>query len=83
MRRNTIYPYKDVQKHYLPDGVTSDDDHHDVDADSGKYHLPFPQSPLQQWERKEITQCNFVEVKNNWAKSVWLAADHLWTLLYV
>ena len=50
----------------LPDGVTSDDDHDDVDADSGKHHLPFPQSPLQQWEKKEITQSNF--------KSVWLAA---------
>ena len=79
MYRNTIWP----------DGVTSDNDHHDVDADSGKYHLSFPQSPLQQqWERKEITQCNFEEVKNNSAKSnqmepVWLAADHLWTILYV
>ena len=46
MKRNTIWP----------DGVTSDDDHDDVDADSGKHHLSFPQSPLQQTERKEITQ---------------------------
>ena len=67
MKRNTIWP----------DGVTSDNDHHDVDADSGKHHLSFPQSPLQQRQRKEITHYNFAEVENNLAKSAWLAADQL------
>ena len=67
MKRNTIWP----------DGVTSDNDHHDVDADSGKHHLSFPQSSLQQWQRKEITHYNFAEVENNLAKSAWLAADQL------
>ena len=79
MRRNTIYPYMDVQKHYL----TWWCDKWRWSPRCRRWFWKALPPVSAESSRKEITQCNFVEVKNNWAKSVWLAADQLWTMLYI